>query len=329
MAPILIGLNTFNDLAYLRESLPVIEKLRQDLPADVVILDTAWNDEVRDFLEKKYPNFHYLRHEDGNIGYGRSYNEIWRQFPEHELYLVVTSDVLVDPAVVKTFVQRMQKDTTITMAAGKLHHWDLVHRRKTNFIDSLGIGAELRHHFYDRGCGEKDKGQYDAVLDHFFGISGAVFMFRIEAIERLQRKPAGLFDERMWMYKEDIDLAYRLRWLGEKIVIFPEVWGWHARTIANREGQGLRSAAKADQGKRAYARYHSYKNHFLLLKNNFSLSFGVGVVLRVLFYELMKALYMLFRSPKTFFAGLATLLFVPGRRSSRRVSVKTLLTYFD
>jgi GT2 family glycosyltransferase len=156
-----------------------------------------------------------------------------------------------------------------------------------------------------------------------------VFLFRCSAIARLERKPAGLFDERMWMYKEDIDLAYRLRWLDEKIAIFPEVWGWHARTVANREGQGLAAMTKADKDKRAYARFHSYKNHFLLLKNNFTWSYGPAIRLKVLGYEFMKGVYMLFRSPKTFLAGLATLIFVRGRRSSRRVSAQKMLSYFD
>ena len=329
MAKVLIGLNSFNDLAYLRECLPVLEELRLILPADVVVLDTAWGEETREFVEKNYPDFVYMRHADGNIGYGRSYNEMARQFPDHEYFLVVTSDVLLDPPTVKTFVERMKKDSALTMVAGKLHHWDLVHHKKTSVIDSLGICAEQRHHFYDRGCGEEDRGQYDPELGRFFGISGAVFLFRMAAISRLGRAPAGLFDERMWMYKEDIDLAYRLRWMGEKIAIFPEVWGWHARTVANTEGQSLHALRGADRSKRDYARLHSYKNHFLLLKNNFAWGYGLGVFLKVFFYELMKGLYMLFRSPKAFFAGLYVLLIVPGRRSSRRESARHMLTFFD
>lgn len=329
MSKVLIGLNSYNDLKTLRECLPVLERLRKELPADVVILDTAWNDAVRDFVTERFPHFTYTRHPEGNVGYGRSYNEIWREAASHDYFLVVTSDVLLDVAAVKTFVRRMDKDPSLTMVAGKLYHWDLARNRKTQRIDSLGIVAERRHHFYDRGCGEEDQGQYDAELEHFFGISGAVFLFRSAAIQRLGRQPAGLFDERMWMYKEDIDLAYRLRSLGEKIVLYPEVWGWHGRTVANREGQSLRKLARADREKRDYARFHSYKNHLLLLKNNYRWDYGLGVFLRVLGYELGKVLYVFFRSPKTFFAGLHTLLFVPGRRSPRRVSTEELLSHFD
>ncbi len=325
MHKVLIGLNTFNDLHFLKDSLPALEELRENLPADVVILDTAWNDEIREFVRKNYPHFKYTRHKDGNIGYGRSYTEILKEAPGHKYFLVVTSDVILDPAVVKLFVQRMEEDSEIAMCAGKLYHWDAEQHRKTNVIDSFGIVAEKRHHFFDRGHGEMDHGQYDDTLGDAFGISGAVFLLRSSVVEKL----GELFDPKMWMYKEDIDLAYRLRWLDEKIEIFPEVWAWHARTVANKEGHSLRALSKADQTKRDYGRLHSYKNHFLLLKNNFTWRYGLGVCLRVIFYEILKGGYMLLRHPKVFFAGLKTLLFVPGKRSSRIASVKKMLSYFE
>lgn len=329
MHKVLIGLNTYNDLSLLRESLPALEELRQTLPADVVVLDTAWNDGVHDFIRKKYPAFKYLRHPEKNIGYGRSYNEILRKNPEHKYLLVVTSDILLDTSVVKEFVKRMDADPKLAMCAGKLYHWDLENGRKTNTIDSLGIVAEKRHHFYDRGHGEVDTGQYDDELNGTFGISGAVFLIRTSVIPHLHGKDWQLFDERMWMYKEDIDLSYRLRWMGAKIEIFPEVWGWHARTVANKEGHSLLSLTKADRKKREYGRLNSYKNHFLLLKNNFTWRYGPLVLGRVVFYECLKGAYVLLRHPKVFWAGLKTLLFVKGKGSARAISPREMLSYFD
>ncbi len=322
MHKVLIGLNTFNDLPLLRESLPALEELRLNLSADVAVLDTAWNDEVRDFVQKKYPDFHYVRHPEGNIGYGRSYTEILRRFPGHKYFLVVTSDVLMDMASVKTFVKRMEEDPKLTLCAGKCHHWDIPNHRKTNVIDSLGIVAERRHHFYDRGHGEVDRGQYDDSLNDVFGVSGAVFLIRVKAA------PKPLFDPRMWMYKEDIDLSYRLRWMDEKIAIFPEVWAWHARSVSNKEGHSFRALSRADKSKRDYGRAHSYKNHFLLLKNNFTWRYGLRTILAMLSYEFFKGIYMLLCHPKVFLGGMKTLLFVPGRRSSRQASPQKMLSHF-
>lgn len=328
---ILIGLVTYNDLSFLRESLPAMREAQERLGADLVLMDTAWNKDVRDFVTKQYPSFEYFRHPDGNIGYGKSYNEILKRklAESYDLFLVVTSDVLLNVSVLERFVKRMQKNPSIALCAGKLHYWDFKQGVRTNLIDTLGIVANKNHHFYDRGQGEEDHGQYDENLGDFFGISGAVFLIRTSVIPRLHGQAHLLFDPAFWMYKEDIDLSYRLRWLGEKIELFPEVWGWHARTVANKKGQNLRGLTSADREKKDYARFHSYRNHFLLLKNNFTFEYGVRVFLRVFLYEMAKGLYMVFRSPKAFFEGVRVLFFVKGKRSPRKVPARKMLSFFN
>ena len=329
MHKVLIGLLSYNDLSLLRESMPAIDELRQYLPADVAVMDTGHNDEVRDFFEEEYPEINYLRHPEGNIGFGRGHSEIIKAFPGHKYYLVHQSDLIFDAGNVKKILKRMEQDNELTMCAGKLYFWDLESHRKTNRIDTFGIMADKKHHFYERGSGEEDHGQYDDTLGHFFGISGAAFLIRTSVIPKLHGSEWQLFDDRMWMYKEDIDLSYRLRWLGEKIKIFPEVWGWHARTVANREGQTNLALARANKNKPGYGRANSYKNHFVLLKNNFTWSYGFIVSLKMLFYELIKGVYMLLRHPKVFFGGLKSLLLVKGKRSDRLVSVKKMSSYFQ
>gem|GEM_PF-1551533 len=343
MHKVLIGLNSFNDLHLLREVMPGLEEIRRNLPADAAVLDTAHNDEVRAFFAKEYSEWNYMRHgrkrSEGNIGYGRSFNEILKAHPGHKYLLVCTSDVILDGGVVAEFVARMEADRGLAMCAGKMHYWDIAAYRKTQQIDTLGIMVERRHHFYDRGCGEEDRGQYDERLDEAFGISGAAFLLRTAVIAELNggarrgRDVKGadwqLFDERIWMYKEDVDLSYRLRWLGAGMKIFPEVWGWHARTVANKAGQGMGELMRADKGKRDYARAQSYKNHFRLLKNNFTWRYGPGVLARVVWYELLKGAYMLVRHPLVFFAGMRNLLFAPRKRIVRRASAKEVLSYFQ
>jgi GT2 family glycosyltransferase len=326
---VLIGMNSFNDLHFLRESMPALDQLAQVLDAHTVVMDTARNDEVREFFEEEFPQFEFVRHKEGNIGYGRSFSEILRANPGYDYFVVVTSDVFLDAAVVKKFIEKMEKDESLAMCAGKMHYWDIEAGRKTNVIDTVGIMAERRHHFYDCGCGEEDKGQYDDRLGEMFGISGAAFVIRVEAVKELHGKPWQIFDPRMWMYKEDVDLAYRMRWLGAGVKIFPEVWGWHARTVANKLGQDMGELRRSDKGKRDYARMNSYKNHMILLKNNFSWRYGFGVVSRVLWYEFLKGVYMLVMHPRVFLTGVKNLLFVSGRRSVRRVSVKEMSSYFN
>ncbi|MBU0982092.1 hypothetical protein KKC94_05370 [Patescibacteria group bacterium] len=328
MHKVLIGLVSYNDLEYLKDVVPILEQLRVTLPADVAVLDSAHSNDVRDFFKKKFPEILYFRHKDGNVGYGRGLSAILKKNPGHKYYLVTTNDVLLDVSTSQKAVKMMEHDKTIAMCSGKLYHWDREKGLRTRIIDTLGVQAERNHHFYERGAGEEDHGQYDESLQDFFGISGASFLIRTSVIPDLHGEDWRLFDERMWMYKEDVDLSYRLRWLGEKLYLMPEVWGWHARTASNMEGQGAGNLVRAQKGKADYTRRNSYKNHILLLKNNFSWRNGPEVILRTFLFESAKGIYMLFRHPSVFFGGMRTLLFVRGRRSKRLVSAHEILSFF-
>ncbi len=328
MTKLLVGISSYKDLDLLKEMLPAVEVLRKRMKATVVLTNNANDKAMKTFMSKHYPKMEVMEHPEGNIGYGKSYNYILKTHPGFDYLLVLTSDVLLNVPVVERLVKRMDQDKDVTLTSGKLHWWDIANHRKTKQIDSLGIAAEKRHHFYDRGHGELDRGQYDRKLNKIFGISGAVLLVRIKKIPLLHGEAWKLYDENMWMYKEDIDLSYRLRWLGEGIKIYPEVWGWHGRAVANKHGRGFGSLMKADQEKRDYGRAHSYRNHLLMLKTNFSMAFGLNVLLRTVAYELLKGFYMGLTHPRVFFKGMTTLLFKKSRRSNRVVSAKKMLTYF-
>ena len=80
-------------------------------------MDTAQEDSTRDFFAK-FPEWKYLRSAGGNIGYGASYNEIFKKFPGSDYFLLVTSDVLLDLSAVKKFIAEMERDKEIAICAG-------------------------------------------------------------------------------------------------------------------------------------------------------------------------------------------------------------------
>jgi GT2 family glycosyltransferase len=95
-----------------------------------------------------------------------------------------------------------------------------------------------------------------------------------------------LFDENFFMYKEDIDLSYRMRWQNLKMDFLPDVLGYHHRTVSKSK---KKSQFEAKQ---------SYNNHLILLRNNFTLKMPFSFVYQTIIYEFLKALYYLFKNPK-------------------------------
>jgi len=95
----------------------------------------------------------------------------------------------------------------------------LYDRRDTlhNAGDLMGADGIPRN----RGVWQADRGQFDQDLTVFGGCGGGV-TYRREAWEQ-----AGGFDVRLFMYLEDVDLAWRLRLLGWDAVFAPAARLYH------------------------------------------------------------------------------------------------------
>ncbi|MFC1655722.1 glycosyltransferase [Patescibacteria group bacterium] len=278
-----IGIISFNDKHYLEKMLPTIVDFEN---THIVILDNAGNDEIKKFIEKEYPQIDFIRHKDGNTGFGKGHNYIVEMSPASDYYFCVNNDILIEKEGFEACVKHLDEDEETCVVAAKLHHWDFENDKKTDIIDTLGVVGSKAHHFWDRGQGKKDKGQYDATINDVFGVSGAAFFIRRSCIFKLHGSQHTIFDENIFMYKEDVDLAYRMRWQGMKISFLKNVLGYHARTLGKGKKKSLFEATM------------SYKNHRILLRNNFSKKYSLKTKVSVFVYEMAKFLYYRLTKPE-------------------------------
>jgi GT2 family glycosyltransferase len=104
----------------------------------------------------------------------------------------------------------------------------------------------------DRGADTEDRGQYDEDVE-VFGITGALAVFRREALDA-SRIDGQVFDEDFFAYREDADLAWRLRGFGYRARYVPKAVAYHRRTVTPKRRRALSPIIN----------YHSVKNRFLL-----------------------------------------------------------------
>jgi GT2 family glycosyltransferase len=308
-----IGIISFNDKHYLKKMLPTIAGIPD---THVVILDNANNDEVKDFIEKEYPKIDFIRHKEGNTGFGKGHNYIIEKSPDSDYFFCVNNDILIDERGFKACVKHLDENKEICMVGAKLHHWDYENDKKTNIIDTLGIVGSCGHHFWDRGQGKEDKGQYDSTINDVFGVSGAAFFFRRSRIKELHGTSYTLFDENIFMYKEDVDLAYRMRWQDMGITFLPDVLGYHARTL----GKGATRSF--------FLSKMSYKNHRIMLKNNLSHKYSLKTEFSTFVYELAKFLFYLVTKPKVAFELFNVMKMKDIHEPQRKISPKKMESYF-
>jgi GT2 family glycosyltransferase len=147
------------------------------------------------------------------------------------------------------------------------------------------------------GAGQKWDKSLQARLMPVFGVSGALPLFRRSALQATILPSGQVFDESYVMYKEDVDLAFRLRQAGFKACVVEQTVAYHDRTAHHGSNLSDFSALKGKRQQSDFIAYHSYKNHLATLYTNeyfqnFILDFPF-----IVWYEIKKFGYFLLFNP--------------------------------
>ena len=213
----------YNGLRYLQELIDSI--LAQTLSDyEVVFVDNASSDESLSFVHARCPDWRVIAQSE-NTGFSRAGN-LACQRAEGEFLAFLNTDIKLHPAWLQEVVAAAQADTTVAAVACKL----LLYHDPTKLN---GVGGMMNRlgYTWDRGMFEVDRGQYDEPSEVLFASAGAALFRRSLFLH------AGGFDERFFMYHEDVDLCWRLWVLGYRIVTAPGAVALHHFGGSTRESK--------------------------------------------------------------------------------------------
>ncbi len=188
------------------------------------------NNKNTEFIKKNYPEIN-IGWAEKNIGFARAYNKIIKEAIDSglEYILILNPDMVLEPETVKKLVEAMDNDSSLGSCGPKILRWNFENNKKTNIIDTCGIKLKPGLKFADIGQAQIDSNKFNHIS--ILGPSGAAAMYRLSALEKVKFN-GQYFDELMFMYKEDCDLAYRLFLTGFKSKCIGEAIIYHDRTAA-------------------------------------------------------------------------------------------------
>ncbi len=199
-----------------------------------------------------------------NLGFARAYN-ILLQRAKNENFkyvLIINPDIILEQNAIEEMLKAMNKN--LVAVCPKILKWDFENKKKTKIIDTCGIKLLPGLRFVDLGQGEEDMGQYDNA--EILAPSGACGLFDLEKLESIKEGDM-YFDERMFMYKEDCDLGYRLKLANLKTVLAPKAIIYHDRSAVGA-GDNFWQIIKARKSKSKNIKKWSYQNQNLLYKKH-------------------------------------------------------------
>ncbi len=206
-----------------------------------------------------------------NLGFAGGHNQGIKE-SKGELVLLVNQDMILASDYVERLVSVFQSDPKIGSAQGKILR--LKERgeklEKTSILDSAGLLIFKNRRIIARGAGKNDGGQFDKQ-EEIFGVDGPLPMYRREALEAVKICLDGkceYFDEDFFAYKEDVDLAWRMRLAGWKAIYEPGAQAWHARTAGDMATNNYFKIASERFKINKFSQYQSFKNQRLLQFKN-------------------------------------------------------------
>jgi GT2 family glycosyltransferase len=225
----------------------------------ILVVDNGSKDGSPELLQSDFPDATLIRNSQ-NLGFaaGNNVGILAAMAAGAKYVLILNNDTEVDPGLIRELVSACEADDSIGISTAKMYFME-----PPNIIWYAGSTVNLwTGTFRHVGYGEVDNGQFDSVTEPGFA-TGCCFLIRADLLKKL-----GGFEERFFIYAEDLDLSVRCRKAGYRIVLNPRAKLWHKEsgTMAKDTRDGHRAKTTARQ------HYLMARNGIYVVRRNASLA---------------------------------------------------------
>ncbi len=217
-----VVLLSYNSLPLVKNFLPkIVQTVPDRSDIEIYVVDNASIDETSAYVKDNFPMVKLIRFEK-NVGFTGGYLKSLAQINAKN-YVLVSSDIEVTENWFQPAIDLLNSADDIACVQPKIMSFD----RRNEFEYAGAAGGYIDAFGYPFCKGrlvnvlEEDKGQYDEVSEIFWA-SGACLFIKSEAWEI-----AGGFDKDFFAHMEEIDLCWRLKGMGYRIMYQPKSKIYH------------------------------------------------------------------------------------------------------
>ena len=270
-----IILVTYNGQAYIEDCLESVFKQDYD-NLEVLVIDNHSHDETRRFLDKikaqrtranefdSVWNRFDLKviYNDENMGFAAGHNKGIRE-SHGEFICCLNQDAVLDKNFIKETLSPFFENKKTATVQGKVYR---LPKKEISVIDTVGLLMLKNRRVVNLGQGQEDQGQFETSKE-VFGADGACPVYRRSALKKI-KIDGQYFDEDFFCYKEDVDLAWRLRLAGWRAFYWPHAYAWHWRGSGDSLARNLVSIIKERKKINQFSKFFSFRNQRLMQIKN-------------------------------------------------------------
>ena len=276
MQKVAVVILNWNGQKLLEQFLPALLAHTPAETAEIIIADNGSTDGSVSFLALHFPQIQRITF-DKNYGFAEGYNRALSQL-NYEYVVLLNSDVEVTARWLETAIDYLDAHPEVAALQPKL----LDYNDKTAFEYAGAAGGFLDIYGYPFCRGrilaaiEKDRGQYDHPVEVFWA-SGACLFIRLK-----DYREAGGLDENFFAHQEEIDLCWRLRARGKKIVCLPQSVIYHVGG----------ATLKMEHPQKTFL---NFRNNLLMVYKNLPERFYRKALIFRFFFDYLAALHLLLK----------------------------------
>ncbi|MBI1289119.1 MAG: glycosyltransferase [Flavobacteriales bacterium] len=209
----------WNGKSFLEKFLPIVVKYSQQ--ATVYVADNASTDDSVSFIQEHHPEVKLIE-TGGNLGFAGGYNKALENLNE-AYFVLLNSDVEVTENWLQPIIDLMDKDRNIAACQPKILQYD--HKTYFEYAGAAGGFIDRFGYPFCRGrifeTTEEDHGQYNDAREVFWATGACMF------VRGSVYKELGGLDDDFFAHMEEIDLCWRIKRAGYKVMVEPQSVVYH------------------------------------------------------------------------------------------------------
>lgn len=247
----------WNGVDWLKKFLPNV--LLHSKNTNIYIADNNSNDNSIEFISKHYPTINIIKN-NNNYGFAKGYNTALKDLKE-KYFILLNSDIEVTNNWINPIINLMESNTDISACQPKI--LDFNNRDNFEYAGASGGFIDFFGYPFCRGrifnTIESDSNQYNDSTEIFWASGACIF------IRNSDYWLVNGFDDDFFAHQEEIDLCWRLKNKGKKIMVVPESKVFHV-------GGGTLNSTSP------FKTYLNFRNNLYMLFKNLPLIWLIIVI---------------------------------------------------
>jgi|TARA_B100001094_G_scaffold279538_1_gene289767 GT2 family glycosyltransferase len=197
-----------------------------NINSEIIVVDNHSNDSKINLFKKKYGSVKWIEN-DKNYGFSKACNigEIKSKF---DILLFLNPDTILKPDSLENIFNKKIDFNKTLISIKQVNNKNKNTYAYGNFLGFLTFNGILR--FLYRQLNKKTKKKLDK-LNYFYPdwVSGSFIIISKKIFYEI-----GKWDERFWMYYEDMDLCKRARNIDKNVLMINDLFCYHFHGLSSR-----------------------------------------------------------------------------------------------